>query len=306
MSNWITRFFPILAVAFSVIAYFTADWFSQWRSSIVPMLMVVMLGMGLTLKASDFLDVLKKAWIILIGVGIQYTVMPAAAFFLSLGLGLEKELLIGMVLVGATAGGTASNVICYLAGGWVALSVSMTLVSTLFAALLTPFITWLYLGEAVNVPVSDMMLSMVKMIVLPLTLGIVVNTLFEKQVSKLRGIAPVISVLAIVWIIAIVVALNASSLPSVGILLAVAVILHNAIGMLAGYLGSRLLNQNEQIARTVAIEVGMQNSGLSVALATQFFTTLSALPGALFSIWHNVSGSLVASWWSRRISEDKQ
>jgi len=226
--------------------------------------------------------------------------MPAAAFFISKIFGLGNELLVGMVLVGSVAGGTASNVICYLAGGDVALSVTMTTVSTLLAFILTPFITHFYAGEYIPVPILDMLLSILKIILLPLLGGFLLNRYFSKQVLKSKEFLPIISMLSIVLIIVIVVGLNSEKLLTIGGTLVFAVIAHNLIGLTSGYFIPRILGYDEKTCRTVSIEVGMQNSGLAVALASKYFSTLSALPGAVFSIWHNLSGSLIASYWSNK------
>jgi BASS family bile acid:Na+ symporter len=206
----------------------------------------------------------------------------------------------GMILVGATSGGTASNVICYLAKGDVALSVSLTLTSTLLAVIATPFLTWLYAGQSIPVDAQAMMLGIAKMVIVPLSLGILLNSLLQPLVRRLSPWLPPASVIAIVWIIAIIVALNQSSVYQLGFVLAAAVVIHNILGLLSGYYMARYLGYDETIARTLAIEVGMQNSGLSVALALKYFTPLAALPGAVFSIWHNLSGALLASLWQRK------
>ena len=204
-----------------------------------------------------------------------------------------------MVLVGASPGGTASNVICYLAKGNVALSIAITTFSTVLAVIATPALSLLYLGKQVDVPAMKMLMDIVKIIILPVTAGIIVNQLFGRLLGAARQIFPLISVFAIVLIIAIIVALNHSRLDSIGILLVSAVALHNALGLLAGYWLPRAFGMDQRTCKTLAIEVGMQNSGLAVALAVKYFSPAAALPGALFSLWHNLTGSLLASFWSR-------
>jgi BASS family bile acid:Na+ symporter len=284
----------------SVAAFLWPGLFDQQKSLIVPLLMVVMFCMGMTLHLSDFARVLKRPGAIAVGVLAQYCLMPLFAFGLSVALQLPEALLTGMVLVGATSGGTASNVICYLARGDVALSVSLTLTSTVLAIIATPFLTWLYLGQSIAVDPQGMMLSIGKMVIVPLTLGVLLNTLFQRPIKRLSPYLPLASVIAIVWIIAIIVALNHGAIHQLGFVLAAAVIIHNLLGLSSGYFIARSLGYSETIARTLAIEVGMQNSGLSVALALKHFTQLAALPGAVFSIWHNLSGALLASLWQRQ------
>lgn len=203
------------------------------------------------------------------------------------------------MLVGACPGGTASNVICYLARGDVALSITLTAVSTLLAVVLTPALTWLYVGQTVPVPVWQMLLSVVKIVILPVTLGVLANRLLGKRAEPLSELFPALSVAAIVVIIAIIVALNRGQLGGIALTVAVAVALHNLIGLGGGYWIVRRLGHDLRTARTLAIEVGMQNSGLGVALAIKYFTPAAALPGALFSIWHNPTGSLLAGFWTR-------
>ena len=300
MSTLITRLFPLWAFVFSVIAFLWPALFNQQKSFIVPLLMIVMFCMGMTLQLSDFVRVLKKPGVIATGVLTQYSLMPLFAFGLSVSLQLPEALMTGMILVGATSGGTASNVICYLARGDVALSVSLTLTSTVLAVIATPFLTWLYAGQSIPVDAQAMMLGIAKMVIVPLSLGVLLNTLLQPLVRRVSPSLPLASVIAIVWIIAIIVALNQSSVYQLGFVLAAAVVIHNILGLLSGYYLARYLGYDETIARTLAIEVGMQNSGLSVALALKYFTPLAALPGAVFSIWHNLSGALLASLWQRK------
>ncbi|MFC3201746.1 bile acid:sodium symporter family protein [Alteromonas oceani] len=304
--------FPVLALLISVFAYLFPALLVGLKAFIVPLLVVVMLAMGLTLQWRDFTKVWQYRRIVGAGVAIQFIIMPFAAWLIALLLGLSEALITGMMLVGATAGGTASNVMAYLAKGNVALSVSMTMISTLVAVILLPLLTWLYLGQSIEVPALSMLGMLVKVILLPVAAGMLLNHFFK---HKLAGIAPacsVFSMAAILLIIAIVVALNSDNLNTVAWQVVSAVILHNLIGLGCGYGLSRKLGYDSVIARTVAIEVGMQNSGLSVALALKYFSAASALPGAIFSIWHNLSGALFASFWAKRSSpgegqnQDKQ
>ena len=295
-----TRLFPLWALSLSALAFFLPAPFLAIKAAIVPLLAVIMLSMGLTLSMSDFRLVLKRPGVIGLGMLLQYGVMPLAAYGIARQLGLGTELLVGMVLVGASAGGTASNVICYLARGDVALSITLTTISTLLAVILMPGLSWLYLGQVVTVPVADMLISIIKIVILPVTIGVTINTLLPRLVRKVQPVFPVVAIAAIVLIIAIVTALNNESLGNIGPILLLAVALHNLTGLLCGYAVAGLLGFDARIRRTLAIEVGMQNSGLSVALAIKYFSATAALPGALFSIWHNITGSLLASWWSRK------
>jgi BASS family bile acid:Na+ symporter len=292
------RLFPLWAMLISTLAFLAPDMFSSWQSMIVPLLAAVMFLMGINLTAADFKRILRVPRPILIGVFLQFLVMPLAAFGLSRLLQLGPELTAGMVLVGSCAGGTASNVICYLARGDVALSISMTLASTLLGVVATPLLCTLYLATTVSVDTLGMLGDIVQVVLIPVSLGVATNRFFGPVVRRLEPVLPTLSILAILIIIAIIVALNADRLIEIGLVTVVAVVLHNTVGLSGGYSLARLSGCNLQQSRTIAIEVGMQNSGLGVALALDFFSATAALPGALFSIWHNVSGSLLASWWS--------
>lgn len=295
----LTPLFPISALIGSLLAFIYPAPFLALKSAIVPLLGIIMLGMGMTLTLADFRRILAQPKLIFLGVLLQYSLMPLAAYLVATALGLSTPLLIGMVLVGCSAGGTASNVICYLAKGDVALSISLTLASTLLAVVAMPSLTWLYIGESVPVPMAAMFMSIVKVIIVPLTIGVFLNTLLHKRIEPLKPRLPLVSIAAIVIIIAIIVAINKESLASVGAVVVLAVILHNALGLFFGYQIGKKLGLEPTVCRTLAIEVGMQNSGLSATLALQFFSPLSALPAALFSIWHNLSGAILASLWRR-------
>lgn len=303
MLGTLTRLFPLWALLLASVAWYLPGPFSQGKGLILPLLMVIMFGMGMTLTAADFRRVLQRPKLIALGAAMQYSVMPLLAFLLAHLLKLSPELTVGMVLVGASSGGTASNVITYLARGDVALSITLTMVSTLLAALLLPGLTWLYIGRIVPVPMEQMLFSVLQLVIAPVLLGVTLNTLLGQKLKAVNRLFPLLSMSAIVIIIAIIVALNHDNLAQMGPLLLLAVVLHNLGGMSVGYLLPRLLGHDRVTCRTLAIEVGMQNSGLSVALAVKYFGVASALPGAIFSIWHNLSGSLLAGWWARRIGQ---
>ena len=302
--NWITTGFPIFAIVFSIFAARYPETFIDYKPAIIPMLGVVMFAMGLTLSMDDFRRVMRSPKVIGLGLILQFGLMPLIAFVIAIGLNLSTAIMAGLILVGACPGGTASNVICYLARGDVALSITLTAISTLLAVFLTPVLTWLYIGQEVAVPIIKMMLTVLKIIILPVTLGIIVNRYFGQYLTQVKQLLPVISITAIVFIIAIIVALNAHQMSQLVFPVIIAVILHNGLGLAGGYAIAKWLGYDEKICRTLAIEVGMQNSGLGVALATKYFTVLTALPGVFFSIWHNITGSLLAAYWTRT-SKDK-
>ena len=300
MISRLTRLFPLWALLFSAVAYAVPGLFAAMKPAIVPLLGLVMFGMGMTLTWNHFAEVLKRPAVVGLGVFLQYLVMPLAAWLIARMLDLPPYLMAGLVLVGACPGGTASNVVCYLARGDVALSITLTTLSTLLAIVMTPLLTWLYVGQKVPVPVQSMLWSIFKIVLLPVALGVLVNSLFGRRLQGVKPLFPLLSVVAIVVIIAIVVALNRENIAAMGVAVALAVVLHNLVGLACGYGVPRLLGLDARICRTLAIEVGMQNSGLGVALAVKYFSAAAALPGALFSIWHNLSGSMLAGVWSRR------
>lgn len=261
---------------------------------------VVMFGMGMTLTFQDFKRVLQRPWEVLLGVAAQFLIMPLAAWFLVWLFALPPELAIGVVLVGTCPGGTASNVISYLARGDVALSVSMTMATTLLAPVVTPTLTWLLAGSWIEVSFTAMMISIAQMVLLPLLLGLTAHHFFERAVERVLPVMPVVSVVTIVLLVGGVVALGAESLLDVGLLMAAIVVLHNAFGLVLGYGMARLFRLDSKKARTVSIEVGMQNSGMAASLAVLYFSPAAAIPGAIFSVWHNISGSIVANYFARR------
>ena len=296
----LTQLFPFWAIIISLLAWQYPELFRSYETWIVPLLSVVMFGMGLTLHLSDFSYVLQMPRLIFAGIALQYTIMPLTAVVLSDLMELDPVLTAGMILVGTCPGGTASNVICYLARGNVALSITLTAVSTFLAVILTPALTAELVSKTIDVPVLDMLLSILYMVIIPVSAGVLLNHVAGKILKPVRLVFPLLSVIAIVFIIAIIVSLNAQQVHQIGATVLIAVMLHNSAGLFLGYFTSRLLGYSPTECRTLAIEVGMQNSGLAVALAIKYFTATAALPGAIFSIWHNLSGSILAGFWSSR------
>lgn len=299
----INRLFPLLALIGAVLAYCFPQIFTDFKAAIVPLLIMIMLAMGLTLNLTDFANAFTQKKAVLVGLLLQFTVMPISALAISLLLGLDRELTIGMVLVGSVAGGTASNVICYLAKGDVALSISMTALSTLVGVVLTPFIINLLLGEMIDIASSAMLLSLVKIVLVPVSVGVLLNHLCQPLVAKVAPLLPFVSIVGIVLAISIIVALNAAQFQQVGLIILLAVFLHNGLGLGLGYAACRLLGFSHTVCKTISIEVGLQNSGLATALSIQFFSPMAALPSAIFSIWHNLSGAVLAGYWASLAQE---
>lgn len=271
------------------------------------LLMIVMFGMGLTMKLSDFAVVFSRPKDIIIGCAAQFIIMPLLAFTLGKLFGLEKALLVGVILVGTCPGGTSSNVITYLSKGDVSLSVGMTSVSTVLAPLLTPALTYLFLRTSVEVDVKAMFASIIQVIVIPTGLGILINKLAPKFSEKVKDILPCVSITAICLIVAAVVSHNSEKILSTGAVIFAVVILHNLLGYACGYLVGKLFRMDVSRKKAVAIEVGMQNSGLATTLAGSAFPDLAmaTVPGAVFSVWHNISGAVLAAVF-RRIGADEE
>ena len=295
------QLFPLWALLISAVAYFQPLVFTDFKWAIIPLLMVIMMCMGLSLKIRDFNRVLVVKKAVALGVLLQFTVMPVAACLIAKLFSLDMGLTLGLLLVGSVAGGTASNVMCYLARGDVALSISMTAISTLLSVVLTPFAVGLLADENVQVPISDMVMSLVQVILIPVMIGVAFNRYFEPVFQKCSKALPVISMFAILLIIAVVVALNADNAALIEKYIILAVLLHNLLGLLVGYHVSVWMGFEQKICRTIAFEVGLQNSGLATALAIKYFTPSAAIPGAIFSICHNLSGSALAGYWRQKV-----
>ena len=270
------------------------SWIDTW--TINPLLGVIMFGMGLTLSPKDFRIVLSRPKDILLGCLAQFTVMPLLALVLTWAFSLPKELALGVILVGCCPGGTASNVITYLAKGDLALSVGMTATSTLLAPILTPFLVWLLAGTMVEVDTVGMLLSIVYVVIAPIVVGLLCQHFLPRLTKGVVPYLPACSSVTIAVVVGIIVSHNADRLLVGGLLVVVVVMLHNVCGLAIGYLLGRLLALPDAKRRAISIEVGMQNSGLASSLATLHFAAypLATIPGAIFSVWHNISGALVA------------
>ena len=284
VSSFASRYIGIIIIAFSCLAFFWRDGFAWMTNYTSVFLGVIML-------------VFSRPKEVIIGAVAQYTIMPLAAWVLCKVMHLPADLALGVILVGCCPGGTASNVITYIAGGDVALSVGMTIVSTLAAPLMTPFLVYVLAGAWVEVSFWAMVLSVIKVILVPVLLGILLRSLAGEHVDKVSDVMPLISVIAIVMIIGGIVAVNAEKILSCGVLVLVVVAIHNFFGMMLGLLVAKIFHVEYSRTTAIAIEVGMQNSGLAVSLAAANFAgnPLATLPGAIFSVWHNISGSIFAS-----------
>jgi BASS family bile acid:Na+ symporter len=299
LSQFVGKTFAAWVLLFAVLAYFAPAqfrWIAPW---ITVLLGIVMFGMGLTLSKDDFREVFRRPVDVLIGVLGQFLIMPGLAWALCQLLGLPPEIAVGVILVGCCPGGTASNVMTYLGRGDVALSVAITSVTTLLAPLVTPALIWLLASAWLDVNAGAMFWSIVQVVVLPIALGVVAQSLLREKVKLAVDVLPLVSVAAIVAIVGAVVAATQARIAESGALIFAVVVLHNGLGLLLGYLLGKLTGRSIARRKTLAIEVGMQNSGLGAALAAAHFSPLAAVPSAIFSVWHNISGGLVATWFQR-------
>ena len=299
ISSFAGKYFAIWVILIAVIAFLIPEAFLPFGGYITILLGIVMFGMGLTLRAVDFKLILTNPKPVLIGVAAQFIIMPLTAFAIAYLLQLPSELAAGLVLLGSVPGGTASNVMVYLAKGNVPLSITMTSFSTLLAPLMTPVLLLLLAGQWMPVNAMDMFMSIVQVIIVPIVLGLLIKKLLPTAVEKSANIVPLISVLAIIIIVSAVVAGNVDNIASAGPLVFVGVFLHNGAGLLLGYYAAKMMKLSKSDCRAISIEVGMQNSGLGVALATAHLGPLAALPSALGAVWHNISGPIIATVWSK-------
>jgi len=309
VNRFVGKYMAAIVLAIAALALFLPKSCLWIQTSWVNyLLMAVMFGMGLTMKLGDFSVVFSRPKDVIIGCAAQFIIMPLLAFLLGKAFGLEKELMVGVMLVGTCPGGTASNVITYLAKGDVALSVGMTSINTLLAPFLTPALTYLFLRTSVDVNVRSMILSILQVVIIPIGLGILINKLFGKYTEKVRDALPVVSVTAICLIVAAVVSHNSEKILSTGAVIFAVVILHNLLGYACGFCIGALFRMDRPRRKALSVEIGMQNSGLATTLAGSAFPDMSmaSVPGAIFSVWHNISGAVLAAVFRRTDKKDTQ
>jgi len=305
LSGFISKYMAVFVILIAAIALFQ-PWTFQWAAPKITILLgIVMFGMGMTLRLKDFQLVFQRPRDVFIGALAQFTIMPGLAWLLAKGFGLPPELAAGVILVGTCPGGTSSNVMTYLARGDVALSVSMTMTTTILAPVVTPLLTWWLAGEWVDISLSAMMLSIVQVVIVPIVAGILINTFFERTVQKVVKLLPLVSVIAIVLIVGGVVAVSSQRIMETGLLIMLVVMLHNLLGYGIGFALAKTLHMSMAKAKAISIEVGMQNSGLATSLAMMHFGAAAAIPGAIFSVWHNISGSLAANYLASRMTKEE-
>ncbi len=300
--DFIARWIGVLVLVMALVAFlFPAPMKAVDTWYINPMLGLIMFGMGLTLSVKDFSVVFSRPKDVLLGCLAQFTIMPLMAWLLSQIFSLPNDLTLGMILVGCCPGGTASNVITFLARGDLALSVGMTATSTILAPVLTPLLVWLLAGTMVNVNTIGMLLSIVYVVIAPIIIGLLCQRYLPTLTRRMVPYLPAFSSIMITLTVGIVVSHTSDKLLAGGFIVILAVMLHNLSGLAFGYTLGKLLHLSCEKCIAVSIEVGMQNSGLASSLAVLHFAAfpLATIPGAIFSVWHNISGALVAKWYTK-------
>lgn len=300
ISSFVSKNMALLVIICAAVALFLPASFTWVAPQITKLLGVIMFGMGMTLRFEDFKEIFRRPKEIFIGVAAQFLIMPLLAYALSIIFNLPPELAAGVILVGTCPGGTASNVMTYLAKGDLALSVSMTMTTTLLAPIVTPILTLWLAGAWIDISLFAMMISIVQVVIAPILLGIVINHFFSKFVKRIVKFLPTVSIVAILLIVGGVVAINTNKILQTGLLVMLVVVLHNLCGYGFGFCAAKIFNMDIAKAKAVSIEVGMQNSGLAVSLAMIHFGAAAAIPGAIFSVWHNISGSIAANYLAQK------
>jgi bile acid:Na+ symporter, BASS family len=301
VTKFLSGYFAILVIVAAAAAYFNPPPFRAIAPYIPQLLGLVMLGMGLTLTKNDFVAIFERPRDVVIGVALQFIIMPLLGLTIAMTFSMSPELAAGFILVGCVPSGTASNVMTYLAKGDVALSVTVSSITTLLAPFLTPYLFLWLGGKYIPINATALLIDILKIVLVPIICGVIIRQIFSQTVQKLIKVVPLISVLAIIAIVAAVVAASASRLAAVAGVVAIGVMLHNLCGYLIAYLVARkVCGMSEPKARAISFEVGMQNSGLGAALAMTHLSPVAALPSAIFSVWHNISGPSLAGWWAKR------
>ena len=307
LTQFIQKTFALWVVLFAGIALIVPEAFVWLKAYIIWMLGIIMFGMGMTMTVDDFKGVLHSPKAVVIGVAAQFMVMPGLAYLLCQLFQLPPAIAIGVILVGCCPGGTASNVITYMAKGNTALSVACTSVSTILAPILTPAVFYLLASQWIEINAMSMLGSILQVVLFPIILGLIVRSVLKQKVETYIQVMPLISVLAIVAIVAAIIAGSKTQILESGLLILAVVALHNGLGYLLGFGASRLFKLPYADSKAIAIEVGMQNSGLGVALAAVHFAAspITAVPSAIFSLWHNISGPALATYWASKANPIK-
>ncbi len=303
-SKWLSKWFTLAVILWAAVNY-SLPTASQW---LIPntayLLGIILFGMGLTLTKEDFIRIGKRPIPVILGTVAHYVIMPGLAWLLCLIFGLKGATAAGVILVGSCPSGTSSSVMAFLAGGDVALDVSIETLSTLLAPIMLPTLLQLLAHQYVQVPAGKLFFSTLEIVVLPIILGAIIHTIFGKKINHVIQIMPLISQLAILLIIGAVVSANHANIFTAATALVIPVVmLHNLCGYALGFSFSKLLRLKEPQQKAITFEVGMQDSSLGATLAIKYFVPAAAIPSTIFSIWHNISGSILSAWWKNHSKE---
>lgn len=306
VASTITRYMGVLILVCSALALWKPELFQWVAPYVTPLLGCIMFGMGMTLRLKDFSLVFSQPRALLLGLMAQFVCMPLLAFALCNIFSLPPDLAMGVILVGTAPGGTASNVLTFIAKGDVPYSVALTSLTTVVALVLMPVLTWLLGGVWVPVDMAGLFVSILKIVVIPVLLGIVAHRYLARLTSSALPFLPPLSALTITLVVAGIIAINAHSILGASVSIFLVVVCHNLLGMAFGYAAGRMWKFDEARCRALCFEVGTQNSGLATALALAHFSPVSAIAGALFSVWQNISGALVSNYFhGAEIRQDK-
>lgn len=307
LGNWVSKWFTLLVVIVAAFGFFVPSVGTAIAPHTSLLLGVVLFGMGLTLSRKDFARILRRPWPVIAGTVAHYVIMPGIAYLLCLIFHLSGPTAVGVILVGSCPSGTSSNVMAYLAGGDVALDVSIGMLSTLLAPIMLPSLLMLYAGQWVTIPAASLFLGAIRIVLLPVFLGVLVHTIFGDRIAAVNHILPLVSQTAILLIVCAVFAANHAHLfTSQTALVIPVVMLHNLSGYGLGFLFSKLIRLNYPQRKAITFEVGMQDSALGATLAMQYFHPAAAIPSTIFSIWHNISGSVLSSYWRNKAVKSEQ
>ena len=297
-SKKLSKWFTLVVVIWAVFNYFLPTT-SRW---VIPntsyLLGIILFGMGLTLTTEDFVRISKRPVPVALGTVAHYVIMPSLAWLLCLIFHLKGATAAGVILVGSCPSGTSSSVMAFLSGGDVALDVSIEILSTLLAPVMLPLLLSVLAGQYIAVPALSLFLSTLRIVVVPIILGVLIHTFFGKKIAAVIKLMPLTSQVAILLIIGAVVSANHANIFTAATALVIPVVmLHNLCGYSLGYAFAKLLHLEEPQQKAITFEVGMQDSSLGATLAMKYFVPQAAIPSTIFSIWHNISGSILSSWW---------
>ncbi|SDO72540.1 bile acid:Na+ symporter, BASS family [Streptococcus equinus] len=306
-SKQLSKWFTLVVIIWAFFNYLlpqTSTWVIPNTSYLLG---IILFGMGLTLQTEDFIRISKRPIPVILGTVAHYIIMPSLAWLLCHIFHLTGATAAGVILVGSCPSGTSSSVMAFLAGGDVALDVSIEILSTLLAPIMLPLLLSILAGQFIAVPAASLFLSTLRIVVVPIILGVLVHTLLGKKINAIIQLMPLISQLAILLIIGAVVSANHANIFTTATALVIPVVmLHNLCGYGLGFVFSKLLHLKEPQQKAITFEVGMQDSSLGATLAMKYFVPQAAIPSTIFSIWHNISGSILSSWWKNHSKVRKE